>query len=195
VSIGFSHLAEANELEISVVDTGAGIAEEAIGKIFQPFQQERGGGSASSQVLATALVLAFAARSAFAFAALKLRHGGSGALAEWLADKAAVQSWMEEKREEIVPDLACWRLVRIRDFLPTPVAEEALALAQGLEEWRRTSPVEEDDAIHQFRYRGLNETGGAFAALQEVLGDLLPALQSVPTRAEFRFGRYGHSHG
>ena len=61
------------------------------------------------------------------------------------------------------------------------------------EDWRQTAPVEADDAVHRFRYRGLNETGEAFNALQKALGGLIPAIRSAPTRAEFRFGRYGPS--
>ncbi|CAE7677794.1 luxQ [Symbiodinium sp. CCMP2592] len=119
----------------------------------------------------------------------------SAVLANWLGDEAALRAWTEHRREEIIPQLASWSLVRVRDFVPQPVAEEALRIAEELaeEDWRQTAPVEADDAVHRFRYRGLNETGEAFNALQKALEGLIPAIRSAPTRAEFRFGRYGPS--
>ncbi|CAE7428714.1 luxQ [Symbiodinium natans] len=57
VSISYSHLAEADQLEIRVVDTGAGIPPEALGKIFQPLEQDRIATSASSQGLGLGLAV------------------------------------------------------------------------------------------------------------------------------------------
>lgn len=54
VSLSCTHLADASELEIRVVDTGVGLPPEALEKIFLPFEQER---SSSSQGLGLGLAV------------------------------------------------------------------------------------------------------------------------------------------